>query len=168
MANDSLKLDDIYAEHAQTVYRYLLSLCRNDKVAEELTQETFYQAIRSINKYDGSCKLSVWLCQIAKHMWYQHLRKEEKRALPLESVAEPASASLEDELIQRERSHELHVAIHQLEEPYREVVYLRALGGMSFKQIGSVVGQSETWARVTYFRARKQLIERIQKNETEL
>ncbi|MCL2632096.1 MAG: RNA polymerase subunit sigma, partial [Coriobacteriia bacterium] len=67
MANDSLKLDDIYAEHAQTVYRYLLSLCRNDKVAEELTQETFYQAIRSINKYDGSCKLSVWLCQIAKH-----------------------------------------------------------------------------------------------------
>ena len=68
-------MDAIYRQYAQTVYHFLLSLTQNADLAEELTQETFYQAIRSIHRFDGSCKLSVWLCQIAKHLWYQHLRK---------------------------------------------------------------------------------------------
>ena len=70
-------LDAVYRQHAQTVYKFLLSQCRDPQTAEELTQETFYQAVRSIDRFDGSCKVSVWLCQIAKHLWYQHLRKAE-------------------------------------------------------------------------------------------
>ena len=68
-------MHQIYRQHAQTVYKFLLAQCQNADLAEELTQETFYQAIRSIDRFDGSCKLSVWLCQIAKHLWYRHLRK---------------------------------------------------------------------------------------------
>ena len=68
-------MDAIYRNHAQTVYKFLLARCHDPDLAEELTQETFYQAVRSIDRFDGSCRLSVWLCQIAKHLWYQHLRK---------------------------------------------------------------------------------------------
>ena len=73
-------MHQIYQQHAQTVYKFLLAQCRNADLAEDLTQETFYQAIRSIDRFDGSCKLSVWLCQIAKHLWYQHLRKTKREA----------------------------------------------------------------------------------------
>ena len=79
-------LDAVYRQHAQTVYKFLLSQCRDPQTAEELTQETFYQAVRSIDRFDGSCKVSVWLCQIAKHLWYQHLRKANREtALPEEA-----------------------------------------------------------------------------------
>ncbi|CAN4042458.1 plasmid mobilization relaxosome protein MobC, partial [Dysosmobacter welbionis] len=68
-------MEEIYQAHARTVYKFLLSQCHDADLAEELTQETFYQAVRSIDRFNGSCKVSVWLCQIAKHLWYQHLRK---------------------------------------------------------------------------------------------
>lgn len=165
---DSDNMGALYAEYAQSVYRYLLSLCHSAQTAEELTQETFCRAILSSNRYNGSCKVSVWLCQIAKHLWYQHLRKEEKRALPLDHISEPLTAPLEIQLAQQENSQDLYMAIHALDESYREVVYLRALGGLSYRQIGDVLGQSETWARVTFFRAKKQLLERRQNNETDL
>ena len=73
-------MDAIYRSHAQTVYKFLLAQCRDPDLAEELTQETFYRAVCSIDRFDGSCKLSVWLCQIAKHLWYQHLRKHRREA----------------------------------------------------------------------------------------
>ncbi|KPU42695.1 RNA polymerase sigma factor SigM [Oxobacter pfennigii] len=165
---DNENMEALYAEYSQAVYRYLLSLCHSAQIAEELTQETFYRAILSSNRYNGNCKVSVWLCQIAKHLWYQHLRKEKNRTLPLCSISEPLTAPLETQLMEQENCHDLYVAIHALDEPYREVVYLRALGGLTFRQIGMVLGRSETWARVTFFRAKKQLMERRQSYETEL
>ena len=78
-------LDTVYRQHAQTVYKFLLSQCRDPQTAEELTQETFYQAVRSIDRFDGSCKVSVWLCQIAKHLWYRHLQKNKRQT---ESLSE--------------------------------------------------------------------------------
>jgi len=94
-------LDTVYRQHAQTVYKFLLSQCRDPQTAEELTQETFYQAVRSIDRFDGSCKVSVWLCQIAKHLWYQHLRKAnretelpEEAELPLVPSAESAAPGI--------------------------------------------------------------------------
>ena len=114
-------LDAVYRQHAQTVYKFLLSQCRDPQTAEELTQETFYQAVRSIDRFDGGCKVSVWLCQIAKHLWYQHLRK----------------ANRETEL--------------------PEEADLRAFGGLSFREIGDVLGKTETWARVTFYRGKERL-----------
>ena len=85
-------LDTVYRQHAQTVYKFLLSQCRDPQTAEELTQETFYQAVRSIDRFDGSCKVSVWLCQIAKHLWYQHLRKRKpEEPLPEDSLPGPSA-----------------------------------------------------------------------------
>ena len=90
--------DMVYRQHARTVYKFLLAQCGDAHLAEELTQETFYQAVRSVDRFDGSCKISVWLCQIAKHLWYQHLRKARRETpLPEEDSALPSLPSAEDE-----------------------------------------------------------------------
>ena len=122
-------MDAVYRQHAQTVYKFLLSQCHDPHLAEELTQETFYQAVRSIDRFDGRCRVSVWLCQIAKHLWYQHLRKSGRETeLPEESQL-PLVPSAEEETVRRSGQLDLLRRIHALPEPGREVVYLRAFGG---------------------------------------
>ena len=150
-------MHQIYQQHAQTVYKFLLAQCRNADLAEDLTQETFYQAIRSIDRFDGRCKLSVWLCQIAKHLWYQHLRKR-KREVPLpDEPPELPIPSAEEGLLEQEGRLELLRKIHALPEQQREVVYLRSFGGLTFREIGDVLGKTENWARVTFYRGKEQL-----------
>ena len=150
-------MEDIYRRHARTVYKFLLSLCGDADLAEELTQETFYQAIRSIDRFDGRCKLSVWLCQIAKHLWYQHLRKR-KREVPLpDDPPELPIPSAEEGLLEQEGRLELLRKIHALPEQQREVVYLRSFGGLTLREIGDVLGKTENWARVTFYRGKEQL-----------
>ena len=150
-------MDAVYRQHAQTVYKFLLSQCHDPHLAEELTQETFYQAVRSIDRFDGRCRVSVWLCQIAKHLWYQHLRKSGRETeLPEESQL-PLVPSAEEETVRRSGQLDLLRRIHALPEPGREVVYLRAFGGLSFREIGDVLGKTETWARVTFYRGKERL-----------
>ena len=115
-------MDQIYQQHAQTVYRFLLAQCKDPGLAEELTQETFYQAIRSIHRFDGTCKLSVWLCQIAKHLWYQHLHKQKREAPMPEEPPEISLPSAEEGLLEQEGRLELLKQIHALPELQREVV----------------------------------------------
>ena len=153
-------MEEIYRAHARTVYKFLLSQCHDDALAEELTQETFYQAVRSSDRFDGGCKVSTWLCQIAKHLWYQHLRHQ-KRESPLpedggEGLVPPAP-SAETEVLAQTGRMELLRRVHGLPEPYREVVYLRAFGGLSFREIGDVLDKTETWARVTFYRCKEHL-----------
>lgn len=150
-------MSEIYQRHAQTVYKFLLSQTRDEGLAEELTQETFYQAVRSIHRFDGGCKVSVWLCQIAKHLWYQQLRKRQKAPVPLDRVPEVPVPSAEDGLLEQEGRLALLRQIHRLPELQREVVYLRAFGGLSFREIGDVCGRTETWARVTFYRSKEKL-----------
>ena len=150
-------MNAIYRQHAQTVYKFLLSQTRAPGLAEELTQETFYQAVRSIDRFDGKCKVSVWLCQIAKHLWYQQLRKQ-KREVPLsEEGVDVPLPSAEEETLDRAGRLELLRQVHSLPEPCREVVYLRAFGDLSFREIGDVLGKTETWARVTFYRGKEKL-----------
>ena len=148
--------DAIYRQYAQTVYHFLLSQTHDEGLAEELTQETFYQAIRSIHRFDGSCKLSVWLCQIAKHLWYQHLRRA-GRETASESIPGGIVPSAEDEALSGSRQLELLKRVHALPPDQREVVYLRSFGGLSFREIGDVLGRTEVWARVTFHRGREAL-----------
>lgn len=150
-------MDAIYRSHAQTVYKFLLAQCRDPDLAEELTQETFYRAVCSIDRFDGSCKLSVWLCQIAKHLWYQHLRKRQKETVPLETAPETPVPSAEDGVLDQEGRLTLLRQIHRLPEPQREVIYLRAFGNLSFREIGDVLGKTENWARVTFYRTKEKL-----------
>lgn len=150
-------MDAIYRRHVHTVYKFLLAQCREPDLAEELTQETFYQAVRSIDRFDGSCKLSIWLCQIAKHLWYQQLRKRQKAPVPLDEVPDFPAPSAEEGLLEQEGHLALLRKIHQLPEPQREVVYLRAFGGLSFREIGDVLDHTEAWARVTFYRSKEKL-----------
>ena len=145
----------LYQQHAQTVYKFLLAQCRDTHLAEELTQETFYQAIRSVDRFNGSCKVPVWLCQIAKHLWYQHLRKHRREAA--EGPPETVLPSAEEETLAQEGQLELLRKIHALSPDAREVVYLRSFGGLSFREIGDVCGRTETWARVTFYRSKELL-----------
>lgn len=149
-------MDTIYRQYAQTVYHFLLSQTHDEGLAEELTQETFYQAIRSIERFDGSCKLSVWLCQIAKHLWYQHLRKS-KWETPVENLPEEIVPSAEEAVLSGDSQIQLLKRVHALPPDQKEVVYLRSFGGLSFREIGAVLGRTETWARVTFHRGREAL-----------
>ena len=149
-------MDAIYRQYAQTVYHFLLSQTHDEHLAEELTQETFYQAIRSIHRFDGSCKLSVWLCQIAKHLWYQQARKS-RRETSAEELPEVPVPSAEEAALSGVSQIELLKRVHALPEHQKEVVYLRSFGGLSFREIGDVLGKTENWARVTFHRGRETL-----------
>ena len=150
-------MSEIYQDHARTVYKFLLSQTHDPDLAEELTQETFYQAVRSIDRFDGGCKVSVWLCQIAKHLWYQHLRKHRREVPMPEDPPELPAPSAEEGALEREGKLELLRLIHDLPEEPREVVYLRVFGGLSFREIGDICGRTETWARVTFYRTKEKL-----------
>ena len=152
-------MEIIYQQHAQTVFKYLLSLTNNADTAEELTQETFYRAIYSIGNYDGSCKISVWLCQIAKHIWYQELkRREQKPSNELDEDILPKVGSPEDEYVASQSKISLYRSLHNLEEPMRSVMLLRLSGELSYKEIGEILEKSENWARVTYYRGKQKLL----------
>ncbi len=150
-------MSQIYQQHAQTVYKFLLSQCHDPDLAEELTQETFYQAVRSIGRFDGSCKVSVWLCQIAKHLWYQYLRKHRQEAPMPAEPPEMSVSSAEEGLLEQEGRLHLLRQVHGLSPDAREVVHLRVFGGLSFREIGDVMGRTETWARVVFYRSKEKL-----------
>ena len=151
-------MDQLYRTHAKTVYKFLLAQCHNEALAEELTQETFYQAVKSINRFDGSCKVSVWLCQIAKHLWYQHLRKHKREIPSADDVFDQTVSSAEDDALIKENHLQLLKTIHELPDPAREVVYLRTFGGLSFKEIGDVLGKTLHVPTFLFYRVRHQFL----------
>ena len=168
------KMEEIYQNHAQAVYKYLCSLTHDIQLAEELTQETFYQAVKNINRFDGSCKILTWLCAIAKNQLSVYRRKH-----PLtenwESVTEQMRTqekevhSAEHEALGNLERIELLQKLHACPEPFREILYLRIFGGYSFREIGEVMGKTENWARVTFYRGKEKLARRIQDDaETEV
>ena len=135
----------------------MLSLTHDEDLSEELTQETFFRAMRTMDRYDGSCKLSVWLCQIAKHLWYQWL---DKRSELTENV--PSQESPEKSTLLYMEKTALYQAIHALPDPMRELVYLRLTGEFSFAEIGRILGKSENWARTTFYRAKQKIMEKME------
>ena len=159
-------VDEIYQQYADEVKRFLVCLTGDPDLAEELTQETFYQAIRSIRRYNGACKLSVWLCQIAKHLYYDRLKRQRRHPTlsmeELEQAAPENDGMPEISLLRRDAYVSIHKAIHSLREPYREIFLLRALSELSFREIGEIFGRTENWARVTYYRAKVMLAERLE------
>ncbi len=150
-----------YKRHGRQVYYFLMSMVNNQNLAEELTQETFYQAMKSIKNYRGECKPSVWLCQIAKHVWYHYLEKNKKEnSMNIDEIESEILryGSAEDEIIKRQEKVYLYKKIQLLNETMRDVIYLRLASDLSFMEIGEIMGKSETWARVTYYRAKNKLM----------
>ena len=158
-------LDRIYRENAATVYRFLLAKSGSEQTAEELTQETFYQAVRSIHRYDGSCRITTWLCGIARNLLYASYRNPFSQSVPLEEAPEQIVPSAEEEVLSGLDRTAALKAIHRQPEPAREVLYLRLLGDLSFREIGAVLSQTENWARVTFYRAKVKLVKELRDDE---
>lgn len=167
--------EEVYELYFKDVYRYILSLCRNATEAEEITQETFFKAMKNMSTFRGSCKMTVWLCQIAKHIYFAE-RKEQKRRLDTTVHLQNAMEQFPDNVTTGKLSGQtisfspelmlcdeadamrIHEFLHQLEEPYKEVFMLRIFGELSFKKIAHIFGKTESWARVTYHRAKAKII----------
>lgn len=162
-------MEEMFKKYSPMVFRYLKGLCGDEDLAEELMQETFYQAVKSIDRYDGTCKPSTWLCQIAKHMWLRELKRRERLSVrPPDESMFPADSFAEDHISDRQELLSLLQKIHCLNPEAREVVLLRINGDLSFKEIGEIImGHSESWARVTFYRAKKKLKE-MMSNENEM
>lgn len=159
-----LDMDMVYRKYGKMVFGYLMTLCHEENMAEELTQETFYQAVKSSGRYDGSCKVSTWLCQIARHLWYQELDKRRRKGtVVLEEELVSGETGMEEQICLREEKMELFKKVHVLNEVSKEVVLLRLTGAFSFREIGDIFGKNENWARVTFYRAKQ----KIAKGETE-
>lgn len=150
---------EVYDLYFQDVYKFALSLSRDPDVAEEITQETFFKALKTIGSFRGQCRLYVWLCQIAKNTYFTYSQKAARTAPEREP---PPGESLEDRLLTKESAFEIHKLLHRLPEPYKEVFSLRVFGELSFSQIGALFGKTESWARVTYHRARLKIKEELQ------
>jgi RNA polymerase sigma-70 factor (ECF subfamily) len=147
----------IYSQYFADVYKYALSLCHNETLAEEITQETFFKALKNVDKFKGDCKIRVWLCQIAKNTYFSLCQKSNR--ITDESKEESEVEYFEQKLVNSETAWEVHKMLHFLDEPYKEVFTLRVFGELSFLQIAELFGKTESWARVTFHRAKIKLKE---------
>ena len=152
---------EVYDLYFREVYRYALSLCRNESIAEEITQETFYKALAKLDSFDGKCKISVWLCQIAKNTYISMYRKDKYLNPDTDIDLFQSSVNFEEIFFDKETAFTIHKVLHTLDEPYKEVFSLRTFGELSFKHIAELFGKTEAWARVTYHRARLRIKEEL-------
>lgn len=155
-------------EYYQTVYGYLITITGgNYDLAEELTQETFYRAIKNAKQFREECKMSTWLCQIAKYTFYQHLDKKNRRKeVSMDAAIDVAmEQQIEREYISNEQKLLIYKKIQKMESPTKDVLMLRLSGELSFKEIGEILGKTENWARVTFYRGKQVLGKELGKDE---
>ena len=150
--------DRIYEEYFSDVNKYVLSLCRDEAIAEDVTQETFFKAMRSMDKFNGSCKLYVWLCEIAKNTYFSFHKKQKRYVFDADTDM-PSQIDIETDYLDKDITKQLHVLLHNLDEPYKEVFTLRVFGELPFLQIGELFGKTDSWARLIFYRAKKRLQE---------
>ena len=167
LPDDPMDMDQIYRTYERMVYQFLYMRTHDAHWSQDLLQETFLRAVTSIFRYDGSCKLSVWLCQIARHVLWQELRKRGKTdfAELADSIPDPGNPDAETQVLQSEDRVGLYRAIHRLSEKEREVVLYRITGELSFREIGEILEKSENWARTTFYRAKLRLRKELKANE---
>lgn len=163
-------IEQLYNMYFDDVYLYILRLSGDSHLAEEITSDTFFKALKSIDKFRGECEVRVWLCQIAKNSYYSYIKKRGKTEFindaDFENIAD-SSPSIADNVIKQEDIRLIQNVLHDISEPYKEVFMWRVYAELSFKQIGSIFGKTENWACVTYHRARKIIKERLEVNNRE-
>ena len=153
-----MNIGQIYEDYFLDVYKYVRGLSASDMVAEEITQETFFRAMRSLDSFRGDCDVRVWLCRIARNCYFTYLKKQ-KHVTGNETDFDlmPDVTDIEQQLVDKDRAFAVQKALHALPEPYREVFTLRVFGELSFSQIGALFGKTDHWACVTYHRARQKI-----------
>ena len=149
----------VFRDNNQFVFRFLMKLCGDVSLAEELTQETFFRAYMNISALRNEEKVAVWLCQIAKNTyfaWFNEQKRKQPISQPISTDSTPDIAELFEE---KELAGRAFSVLNALEEPYKEVFMLSVFGGLSLKDISAMFGKSESWARVTYYRAKQKIME---------
>lgn len=157
-----MEFDELYTTYFRDVYLYIRKLSNSEHIAEEITSDTFFKAMKSIDSFRGDCDIRVWLCQIAKNCYYSYLKKA-SRANSIENIEiEEPSISLEERISQKDTVKHIQEVLHEISEPYKEVFMWRVYAELSFKQIGQIFNKSENWACVTYHRARNKIKEKLE------
>ena len=153
--------EKLYEAYYMRVFSFAMTLAGDRHLAEEITQETFFRAFSRLSDFRGESDASTWLCAIARNLFTDEKRRQSRRGQLPEDAAAP-NASVDQRVVERDTSFRIHLALHAIEEPYREVFELRVFGELSFAQIGQIFSKTENWARVTYHRARMKLKERME------
>ena len=167
-------MEKIYTVHARTVYGFLLARTGDPDTAEELTQETFCRALKQVGGFKGESSVSTWLCGIARHVWQEHVKKQKRRSSVEIQAGEQTDdgreeqadhSCLQDSHMLMRENMEVLKALHNLKEPARETMYLRLIGNLTFAQIGEIMGRSENWARVTFYRGKETVMKEVKQHE---
>ena len=165
-----MEFEQIYSTYFKSVYLYVMQVSGNEHIAEEITSETFFKAINSIDSFRGDCDMLVWLCQIAKNTYFSYLKKN-KKVLSIDesdfqNVADP-DAGIDVQIGEQEEARLIRKILHDMSDPYKEVFMWRVFGELSFKEIADLYGKTDNWACVTYHRARKMIQNRLEEIEHE-
>ncbi len=166
MKRDDIITDEILCAEYEAVYRYALTFCKSEAEAQDITQETFLKALKASKNFKGDSSLYTWLCTIAKNLWINRVKKY-SREISSDEVAENGKKSdslVEEYVSEKEASFLIHKILHEMNEPYKEVFSLRVFGQLSFSEIAKLFSKTESWARVTYHRARKIINEELRKD----
>ncbi len=158
MASD--QNEKLYETYYMRVFSFVMTLAGDRSQAEEITQETFFRAFSKQRDFRGDSDEATWLCAIAKNLFLDEKRRHSRFGELPEELPD-TGRSLEQAAADRDSSFRIHMALHALEEPYREVFELRIFGELSFREIGMIFQKTENWARVTYHRAKLKLQERM-------
>ena len=154
----------LYNAYYMRVFSYIMTLAGDRHTAEEITQEAFFRAFSKTASFRNESDEVTWLCAIARNCFVDEQRRR-SRTEPIPETLPAGDTNVEQEVTDRDSSFRIHTALHAIEEPYREVFELRVFGDLSFRQIGTIFGKTENWARVTYHRARLKLQERMEQHE---
>lgn len=156
-------IEELYNTYFHDVYLYIKSVSRDDEIAQEITQDTFFKAMKSLDSFKGDCSVKSWLCQIAKNLFYNHCKKQ-NRFTDGEIPADipDTQVSFEEKISDASQALEIHRILHTMDEPYKEVFSLRIFSELSFKQIADIFGKTESWARVTFHRAKVKIIDELE------
>lgn len=158
-------LEDIFRDYSDFIYKYILSLCGNSDIADEITQQTFFKAMNSLKKFKGECDIRTWLCTIAKNTYFTYCKKSNHTVTLDETNEIVSNYIIEEKIIDKENVDKIHNILHNLKEPYKEVFMLRVFGELSFKKIGILFGKSDNWACVTFYRAKQMIQRQMEEND---
>ena len=154
--------EKLYNSYYMQVYSYAVALTKNPEQAEEIAQHTFVKALSSKAEYKGKSSELTWLCSIAKNLYYDELRRNQRISSLGENLHISSEVDIEQAVSDSDMAFRIHLVLHKLDEPYKEVFQLRVFGELSFSQIATIFGKTESWARVTYHRAKLKIQERME------
>ncbi len=156
-------IEELYNTYFHDVYLYMMSLSKSEEISEEITQETFFRAMKSLDKFEGKSSIKTWLCQIARNLFINHIKKQKRFSDDEIAPNIPdVKADFVEKISDNSEAVSIHKILHNLEEPYKEVFSLRVFSELSFKQIADIFGKTESWARVTFHRGKLKISEKLE------